>query len=42
MIDRVKDLLSTLVKAQRDYKTYIENLRKDAFIQINDEMIPKG
>lgn len=27
---------------QRDYKTYIENLRKDAFIQINDEMIPKG
>ena len=27
---------------QRDYKTYIENLRKDAFIQINEEMIPKG
>ena len=26
---------------QRDYKTYIENLRKDAFIQINEEMIPK-
>jgi peptidyl-prolyl cis-trans isomerase SurA len=25
---------------QRDYKTYIENLRKDAFIQINEEMIP--
>lgn len=27
---------------QRDYKTYIENLRKDAFIQINDAMIPKS
>lgn len=27
---------------QRDYRVYIENLRKDAFIQINDEMIPKG
>lgn len=27
---------------QRDYKAYIENLRKDAFIQINEEMIPKG
>jgi parvulin-like peptidyl-prolyl isomerase len=27
---------------QRDYKAYIENLRKDAFIQINDPMIPKG
>lgn len=27
---------------QRDYKTYIETLRKDAFIQINDPMIPKG
>lgn len=27
---------------QRDYKTYIENLRKDAFIQINEEMIPKS
>jgi len=26
---------------QRDYKTYIENLRKDAFIQINEELIPK-
>lgn len=25
---------------QRDYKTYIENLRKDAFIEINDAMIP--
>lgn len=27
---------------QRDYKAYIENLRKDAFIQINEELIPKG
>jgi parvulin-like peptidyl-prolyl isomerase len=27
---------------QRDYKTYIENLRKDAYIQINEEMVPKG
>lgn len=27
---------------QRDYKAYIETLRKDAFIQINDPMIPKG
>lgn len=26
---------------QRDYKTYIENLRKDAFIEINEAMIPK-
>jgi parvulin-like peptidyl-prolyl isomerase len=25
---------------QRDYKSYIENLRKDAFIQINQELIP--
>lgn len=27
---------------QRDYKAYIDSLRKDAFIQINDAMIPKG
>jgi peptidyl-prolyl cis-trans isomerase SurA len=27
---------------QRDYKAYIETLRKDAFIQINEAMIPKG
>ena len=27
---------------QRDYKAYIENLRKDAFIQINEAMIPQG
>jgi parvulin-like peptidyl-prolyl isomerase len=26
---------------QRDYKAYIETLRKDAFIQINEDMIPK-
>ena len=25
---------------QRDYKTYIENLRKDAYIQINEALIP--
>lgn len=25
---------------QRDYRAYIESLRKDAFIQINDNMIP--
>lgn len=25
---------------QRDYRTYIETLRKDAFIQINEQMIP--
>ncbi|HJQ40710.1 MAG TPA: peptidyl-prolyl cis-trans isomerase [Thermoanaerobaculia bacterium] len=27
---------------QRDYKAYIESLRKDAFIEIHEEMIPKG
>lgn len=26
---------------ERDYKAYIETLRKDAYIQINEEMIPK-
>ncbi len=26
---------------QRDYKAYIEKLRKDAFVQINEPMIPK-
>ncbi len=26
---------------QRDYKTYIERLRKDAFIQVNEQYIPK-
>jgi peptidyl-prolyl cis-trans isomerase SurA len=27
---------------QRDYKVYVENLRKEAFIEIHEEMIPKG
>ena len=27
---------------QRDYQNYIDALRKDAFVQINQEMIPKG
>lgn len=27
---------------QRDYKAYIDNLRKDAYIQINDAMIPNA
>lgn len=27
---------------QRDYKAYIESLRKDAFIEIHEEMIPKA
>ncbi|MEO8382480.1 MAG: peptidylprolyl isomerase [Acidobacteriota bacterium] len=27
---------------QRDYKTYIDTLRKDAFIEINEPMIPKS
>jgi parvulin-like peptidyl-prolyl isomerase len=26
---------------ERDYKAYIETLRKDAFVQINEDMIPK-
>ena len=26
---------------ERDYKAYIDTLRKDAFIQINEDMIPK-
>ena len=26
----------------RDYKAYIENLRREAFVQINDKMIPPG
>jgi peptidyl-prolyl cis-trans isomerase SurA len=43
--DTVKDRLRRDVSDetfQRDYKAYIETLRKDAFIQINDPMIPKG
>jgi parvulin-like peptidyl-prolyl isomerase len=27
---------------QRDYKAYIDNLRKDAFIQIHEENVPSG
>lgn len=27
---------------QRDYRSYIENLRRDAYIQINEEYLPKG
>ncbi len=27
---------------ERDYKAYIEALRRDAYVQINDRMIPKG
>jgi parvulin-like peptidyl-prolyl isomerase len=27
---------------ERDYKAYIETLRRDAFVQVNDKMIPKG
>jgi parvulin-like peptidyl-prolyl isomerase len=27
---------------QRDYKTYIDSLRKDAFVEINEAMIPKS
>jgi parvulin-like peptidyl-prolyl isomerase len=27
---------------QRDYHAYVDNLRKDAFIQIHDENLPKG
>ncbi|HEY0142317.1 MAG TPA: peptidylprolyl isomerase [Thermoanaerobaculia bacterium] len=27
---------------QRDFKAYVDSLRKDAFIQINEEMIPKS
>lgn len=41
--ESVKDKLrkdATEETFQRDYKAYIENLRKDAFIQINSEMIP--
>ena len=41
--ESVKDKLRKDVSEetfQRDYKAYIERLRKDAFIQINDENIP--
>jgi peptidyl-prolyl cis-trans isomerase SurA len=43
--DTVKDRLrreATDETFQRDYKAYIEKLRKDAFVQINEAMIPKG
>jgi peptidyl-prolyl cis-trans isomerase SurA len=42
--ESVKDKLKQDASAEtfeRDYKAYIETLRKDAFVQINDEMIPK-
>jgi peptidyl-prolyl cis-trans isomerase SurA len=42
--ESVKDRLrqdATAATFERDYKAYIENLRKDAYVQINDEMIPK-
>ena len=43
--DTLKDRLSRDVSEetfQRDYKAYVETLRKDAFIQINEQMIPQG
>jgi parvulin-like peptidyl-prolyl isomerase len=42
--DSVKDKLrqdASEETFQRDYKAYIETLRKDAFIQVNEAMIPK-
>jgi peptidyl-prolyl cis-trans isomerase SurA len=42
--DSVKDKLKQDASDEtfeRDYKAYIETLRKDAFIQINEDMIPK-
>jgi parvulin-like peptidyl-prolyl isomerase len=41
--DAVKDRLRREASEetfQRDYKVYIENLRKDAFVEINEAMIP--
>ncbi|HVG24774.1 MAG TPA: peptidylprolyl isomerase [Thermoanaerobaculia bacterium] len=43
--ESVKDRLrrdATEETFDRDYKNYIEALRKDAFIEIHQEMIPKG
>ncbi|HEX7808830.1 MAG TPA: peptidylprolyl isomerase [Thermoanaerobaculia bacterium] len=43
--DTVKDRLRRDVSEetfQRDYKAYIDTLRKDAFIQINEPMLPKS
>jgi parvulin-like peptidyl-prolyl isomerase len=42
--ESVKDKLKQDASAEtfeRDYKAYIDTLRKDAYVQINDEMIPK-
>jgi parvulin-like peptidyl-prolyl isomerase len=42
--DSVKDKLKQDASAEtfeRDYKAYIETLRKDAYVQINEDMIPK-
>jgi parvulin-like peptidyl-prolyl isomerase len=42
--ESVKDKLRQDAGAEtfeRDYKAYIENLRKDAYVQINEDMIPK-
>jgi peptidyl-prolyl cis-trans isomerase SurA len=41
--DSIKDKLRQNASEEtfdRDYKAYIENLRKDAYVQINDAMIP--
>ena len=43
--ESVKDRLrrdATEETFERDYRNYIEALRKDAFIQINQDMVPKG
>jgi peptidyl-prolyl cis-trans isomerase SurA len=43
--DTVKDRLrrdATEETFQRDYKNYIDALRKDAFIEIHQDMLPKG
>lgn len=43
--ESIKDRLrqdATEETFERDYKAYIENLRKDAFIQVNREMIPNA
>jgi parvulin-like peptidyl-prolyl isomerase len=43
--DTVKDRLRREASEetfQRDYKAYVDTLRKDAYIQVNDAMVPKG
>ena len=43
--ESIKDRLrqdATEETFERDYKAYIENLRKDAFIQVNRDMIPSA